>query len=187
MAKINLLPWREAQRTERARQFKLMAGGAALAAAGLIAVSYFAVEAQIQVQTGRNDYLKAEIKGLEKLLNEKRKLREEEKNLRNRMNVIEDLQFSRPLAVYLFDSLARLVPQDVFLTSVTQTAAAVKIEGISTSATSVSDFMRRLDDSPRFGKPTLESITGKQGGSVPQNSFTLTVNQVIQKPDNTSK
>ncbi|MGB0712211.1 MAG: PilN domain-containing protein, partial [Gammaproteobacteria bacterium] len=124
---------------------------------------------------------------LEKLLNEKKKLREEEKNLRNRMNVIEDLQFSRPLAVYLFDSLARLVPEDIYLSSITQTDAAVKIEGTSTSATSVSDFMRRLNDSPRFGKPTLESITGKQGGSVPINVFTLTVNQVIQKPDGKSK
>ena len=61
MARINLLPWREAERKRRQREFA-SAALAALAVAGLLALGvHLQMEAFIAGQQARNQYLQAQI------------------------------------------------------------------------------------------------------------------------------
>jgi type IV pilus assembly protein PilN len=70
MAHINLLPWREARREEQKRAFLSILG---LVAAAAVVVTWLAdrvVNAQIDNQKARNDYISKNIRELDKQVEE---------------------------------------------------------------------------------------------------------------------
>ena len=80
MARINLLPWREELRKEKQRQF-LSILGLVFVLGVVVVMSYkYTVGMQIDTQVQRNNFLKAEIKSLEKQIKERKK-GNKEKNL----------------------------------------------------------------------------------------------------------
>jgi type IV pilus assembly protein PilN len=159
MARINLLPWRETQRLERARQVKLLAVLAALVALGLLAAIHLQIEAQITTQNQRNGMLKTAIAEFEAELETLKALQQREGLIRARMNVIQRLQLSRPLAVQLFDSLARTIPQEVYVNAVSERNRTLLISGTAQSDAAVSAYLRSLEAWHRFGTPQLSIIT----------------------------
>ena len=66
MPRINLLPWREQQRTERKKAFGVGMIGAAVAAAVVYGAGLLMMGAMIDSQDGRNTQLRSEIKVLDK-------------------------------------------------------------------------------------------------------------------------
>ena len=59
-----------------------------------------------------------------------------------RMNIIEQLQTSRPEIVHLFDELVRTIPEGVHLSSLSQNGAALELKGVAQSSARVSAYMR---------------------------------------------
>ena len=107
MAHINLLPWREERRQERQQQFiTAIVAGLIFAAIVLYGVILFA-DSLIDEQTDRNSFLQSEITVLNKKIREIEALEKEKERLLARMQVIQDLQSSRPKVVKVFDSLVR--------------------------------------------------------------------------------
>ena len=103
MPRINLLPWREAERKKRQRDFGIaLAGGVIVAIAGIL-VTMFAYSRMIDNQEARNERLTAEIVELEKSITEIDGLERQKERLLARMEIIEQLQQSRPEIVHLFD------------------------------------------------------------------------------------
>ena len=99
MARINLLPWREELRKEKQRQF-LSILGLVFVLGVVVVMSYkYTVGMQIDTQVQRNNFLKAEIKSLEKQIKEIEKLEAERQQLIDRMEMITSLQQSRPKIV----------------------------------------------------------------------------------------
>lgn len=183
MAKINLLPWREALREERERQFKVMAGVAAAVGLGLVALWHVEIEASKSAQQERNNLIQKNITEVGQLLARKKKLQDEEKVLRDRMDVIQKLQLSRPLAVQLFDGLARTLPKEITLLSVNQRGTTLSIRGKATSNNAISAYMRRLDKSMVFGRPKLKQISvSKQADGKRISNFDIEVEQQLQGP-----
>lgn len=180
MPRINLLPWREAARQEKTKQFKIAAGGGVAAAVALIVLYHIQIETQISLQESRNQLLTGSITEVNGLLRKKKKLEEREKQILGQIDVIQSLQLSRPLAVHLFDSLARTTPATIYLTGVSQAGTSLKIEGLSSSTQSISEYMRRLDESPRFGSPVLERISSTQQDGERISTFALTVDQNLR-------
>lgn len=104
MPRINLLPWRSAERKRRQQQFgvwALLAVGAAAVVTGLI---YLAVGGAIDSQREKNALLKREIESLDRQITEINGLEAQRARMKARMEVIEKLQRSRPEVVHLFDS-----------------------------------------------------------------------------------
>ncbi len=188
MAKINLLPWREALKEEREKQFKIMAGVAAAIGLGLVAAWHIEIEAAKSAQQERNTLITKNITEVNLLLTKKKKLEAEEKILRDRMDVIQKLQLSRPLAVQLFDGFARTLPKEITLLSVIQKQTTIAIKGKATSNTAVSAYMRRLDQSTIFGRPQLKQISvKKQGDGKRISDFDITIKQQLQGPSMVKK
>jgi type IV pilus assembly protein PilN len=177
MPRINLLPWREAERKDRKMAFAVWMGIAAAAALATTGAAYVMFGSMIQAQVRRNDQLRAEIKTLDKQIEEINNLETAKQKLIARMRIIEQLQRSRPEIVHVFEEIVRTLPDGVYLTSVKQNAAKLKFEGVAQSSTRVSSFMRNIDSSDWLKNPELEVVqTAKQGTA--GSSFTLTADEV---------
>ncbi len=175
MARINLLPWREARRRQRQREFVgLMLGAVLLGALGVAAV-HWQIEAHIAAQHARNQYLRDEIEHLKAIAAEIKQLEQAKAKLLIRFDVIQGLQASRPLMVKAFDELARLAPEPLYLAGIKAGGNEFMLSGTAQSNHVVSDFMRRLAASPSFGDPALRLIERRNVNGVPVSWFELGV------------
>jgi type IV pilus assembly protein PilN len=178
MPRINLLPWREGQRKERKLAFTVSLAVAAIAACVTAFAAYLMFGSMIEGQERRNEQLRAEIKGVDKQIEEINNLESAKQKFIARMQIIEMLQRSRPEIVHVFDEIVRTLPDGVYLTGVKQTDKRLKFEGVAQSSTRVSSFMRNIDSSDWLKNPDLEVVqTTKSSG--PGSSFTLFADQVV--------
>ena len=188
MPRINLLPWREAQRRERKLAFLVALGIAALAAGVTAFAAYLMYGSMIEAQQRRNNNLRAAIRTLDHQIEEINSLETEKQRFIARMEVIERLQRSRPGIVHVFDEIVKTLPDGVYLTGVQQVSAGaskrLKFDGVAQSSTRVSSFMRNIDGSQWLRNPGLEVVQTNKGAG-PGSSFTLTADQVTTAgPDN---
>jgi type IV pilus assembly protein PilN len=177
MPRINLLPWREGERKERKLAFLVALGVAALAAGVASFAAYLLYGSMIESQEHRNQQLRAEIKTLDKQIEEINNLEVAKQKFIARMEIIEKLQRSRPEIVHVFDEIVRTLPEGVYLTGVKQTEKRLKFDGVAQSSTRVSSFMRNIDGSQWLRNPELQVVQTTKGTG-PGSSFTLTADQV---------
>ncbi|HNP37370.1 MAG TPA: PilN domain-containing protein [Woeseiaceae bacterium] len=178
MPRINLLPWREEERKKRQRDFGVATGGAVVAGIAVVMTTMFGYSHMISVQEARNERLKAEIAELEKSIKEIDGLERQKERLLARMEIIDQLQKSRPEIVHLFDEMARELPDGVYLTSLKQNGSRVEVQGVAQSSTRVSALMRRVDESEWLASPEVEKVETTTSGSSRQAAFTVYVKQV---------
>ncbi len=178
MARINLLPWREAERKRRQREF-VVAGGLALALTAMAALLvHLQIEARISGQQSRNQFLTDQIAQLQRQIKEIEALEETKAGLLARMNIIQQLQESRPEVVRLFDELVIAIPEGVFLTKLEQTGRNVILEGRAQSNARVSAFMHNVEGSGWIGNPRLLLIEHKDKTGTGLSHFRLSFDQV---------
>lgn len=162
MVSINLLPWREEERLRRQNEFvAMLVAGLIVAALVALGIHSF-IESLIQTQNGRNFFLEEEIKKLEVQIKEIDDLEKKQSNLLSRMDVIQNLQESRPGAVHLFDELVNTTPEGLYLTKITQKGRALTIEGRAQSNARVSALMRSIDASKWIQSAALEIIENRE-------------------------
>jgi len=161
MARINLLPWREERRQELKNQFLVVFGMACAVGFGSVYALNMQVNAQVDHQRVRNDFVRQEMVALDAQIAEIAELKRKREKLLERMTVIQNLQGNRPLIVHVFDELARTVPDGAFYTSVRQAGTAMSASGLAESNTRISNFMRNIDASPHFSKPVLSKVQSK--------------------------
>jgi type IV pilus assembly protein PilN len=177
MPAINLLPWREAERKKRQRDFGVAMGGSIVAAIAVIMLAMLAFSSMISSQESRNGRLIAEIAELEKSIQEIDGLERQKERLLARMEIIEQLQKSRPEIVHLFDELTRQLPEGVYLTGMKQTGSRVEIRGVAQSSTRVSALMRQIDASEWLADPEVERVETKQSGNSRKSEFVVYLKQ----------
>jgi len=178
MPSINLLPWREAQRKQRQRDFGVATAGAVVAAVAVVVSTIFVFSQMISGQQERNKRLTDEIVELEKSITEIDGLERQKERLLARMEIIEQLQKSRPEIVHLFDELVRQLPEGVYLTGMKQTGSRVEIRGVAQSSTRVSALMRQIDASKWLSDPEVERVETTQAGASRQSEFIVYLKQV---------
>jgi type IV pilus assembly protein PilN len=175
MPRINLLPWREQQRTERKKAFGVGMLGAAVAALAVAAVGWLLVNQMLDAQNERNNLLRTEIKELDKQIEEINSLEQQKQQFIARMQIIETLQRSRPEIVHVFDTFTRIIPDGVYLTSLRQQGNKFTIQGVTQSPTRISTFMRSMEDSDWLANPQVDIMQTTRGGG---QSFTMQAQQV---------
>ena len=181
MPRINLLPWRAELRQKRKKEFLTALLGSVLVAGLLIYVSKLTVQSWTSGQHDRNGILKEEIAKLDKQIAEIKELENKRERLRARINVIDQLQRSRPEVVHLLDELVNVMPEGVNLTAVTQANNRIDVSGIAQSSSRVSALMRNIDNSPWLADPHLDVVSGSNAQGVARSSqfsFKLYAQQV---------
>ena len=176
MPRINLLPWREAERKRKRQEF-ILSIGAALATAALVALlGRWEMSAAIAHQQDRNTVLTEEIAKLDKQIEEINGLDAQKRRLLARMEIIERLQRSRPEIVHIFDEIVRVLPEGVYLNYLRQTGEKFEFRGVAQSSTRVSTLMRNIEASEWLSDPSLQIVEtrGQANGGA---SFTLFAKQ----------
>jgi type IV pilus assembly protein PilN len=182
MAHINLLPWREAYRQEKQKEFLSILGLTAIAGVTVVFASHMFVSNMISNQEDRNNYLESEIKSVDKRIEEIKELEKTKQALLDRMEIIQQLQRSRPEIIHTFDELVTTLPDEAYITTLTQRGNQLEIKGKAASNARVSEYMRNLDASPWLASPKLTVIeTKKDAGKERKDnlrSFALNVSKV---------
>ncbi len=177
MTRINLLPWREERRQEQKKQFAMMALMTCILAAAIVGLIHFQMQSKIDYQLSRNRFLTNEIKKLDEEIKEISELQKVRRSLIERMEVIQDLQGSRPSIVHLFTEIVSTVPNGVYLQTLKQTGSNLLINGEAESNARVSTYMRNLAGSEWLKEPNLSVIEIQDFTVNRISTFTLTVKQ----------
>jgi len=174
MAKINLLPWREELRKQKQVDFLVFLGAGVAASMLIMILVHAVIGGMIDTQNNRNRFIQNEMAILDAKIVEIKDLEKTKDKLLARMEVVQQLQSSRPEIVHMFDQLAKTVPEGVFLTKVSQSGANLVISGSAQSNTRVSAYMRGVERSPWLKGASLDIIRSQ---GIDKNSFTLKVVQ----------
>ncbi|MCK5696697.1 MAG: PilN domain-containing protein [Gammaproteobacteria bacterium] len=177
MAKINLLNWREEKRKLIEQQFYVMLALAALLGAGVVFAVQTQLDLMIEHQESRNEYVKSEIKKVEKAIAEIKVLEKKKAALLSRMNVIQSLQSDRSDSVHLLDELVKVIPEGVHLTSFKQKKKSLNFIGIAQSNARVSAYMRNIERAEWLSSPSLKVIESNKKNVQGYSRFTLTSEQ----------
>jgi type IV pilus assembly protein PilN len=177
MTRINLLPWREEHRQEQKKQFAVMAVSICVLAAAIVGLIHFQMQSKIDYQQSRNNFITSEIAKVDEEIKEIKELQKVRRSLIERMEVIQDLQGSRPSIVHLFTEIVSTVPNGVYLQSLDQTGGNLLINGEAESNARVSTYMRNLQASAWLKDPNLTVIEIEDKTVNRVSTFTLTVKQ----------
>lgn len=161
MTNINLLPWREALREKRNKDFKGIIVLVLILSLGVVFLGYTYLQSSSALQKQRNAYLTKEIAGLDVKIREIRDLKKTRSQLVERMNLIQALQGNRPVIVRIFDEIVRSVPDDLYFTSLTSKGDTLNIKGFTLSNNRLSSLMRNFDESEWFNSPSLNKVEAK--------------------------
>lgn len=183
MAKINLLPWREELRKQKQQQLLAALLGSVITTIGMMFAVHLYYEGQIEQQEARNRYLESEIAILEKKIKEIDSLEEKKRVLVAKMEIIQQLEASRPEIVHVFEEVATTTPDGIYLSKMILAGRTLTFDGGAQSNARVSAYMRNLDNSPWLADPVLSIIETK--GTQDQgrvSHFTLNVQQKKDEP-----
>jgi len=177
MPRINLLPWREEERKKRQQDFMIALAGSVIAGIAVVGLTLLAFNQMIDGQQARNQRLETEIAELEKSITEIDNLERQKERLLARMEIIEQLQRSRPEIVHLFDEMSRQLPEGVYLNGMRQTGALVELKGVAQSSTRVSALMRQTDASEWLTDPSVTKVETTDAGPARQAEFVVNLKQ----------
>ena len=184
MPHINLLPWRDELRKRRNQEFGIMGGVAIVLMGAVVAGVHWHFQQRIDYQNDRNAFLEQQIASLDKKIKEIQNLDREKERLLARMNIIQQLQSSRPEIVHVVDSIVNTLPEGVFYTSIKQKGRAINVQGVAQSNARVSSLMRQLESSEWFENPNLVEIkatnqpnTAPGGAEIKLSNFNLNILQ----------
>ncbi|OYV81923.1 MAG: pilus assembly protein PilN, partial [Acidithiobacillus ferrivorans] len=129
MIRINLLPYREAQRAQRSQLLVLAFIGVLLLAALLYYGIYSIFSARVSAEQQKVRYLQGVTTQLDKKIASIADLRKKRDELLSREGIITDLQDQRDMVVRLFNTLAQVTPDGIFLTKLQQTGNSIRVNG----------------------------------------------------------
>lgn len=185
MIKINLLPYREEQRRQQ-----LIVNGIALAIGFSLAIFVCAglfTYISTKLTEARNSIAKAdlEINQLKPKLKEIEDFKAKQKELKEKIDVLDDLKRSRSGPVHLMEDLSLVLPEKLWISSFKESGGVIKIDGVGLNEKTVADFMTALEDSLYYKEVVLVEIKQAQLSDNSVQGFVITCKR--DKPAATPK
>ena len=158
MAKINLLPWRDALREKRKKEFIIYCIGAAIVGIFLVALAWVYYSQKLEDQEQANQLVISTNQNLDVQLKSLEGLQEQRNAIVERMKLIQGLQGQRPVAVRLADEIVRVTPANMYITKFVRTGDKFTIEGRAESPNTVAEFLRNLEASAWYRNAFMNSF-----------------------------
>lgn len=186
MIRINLIPYRTARRQSQVVQHVtafvtviVLASLLALGVHTMASLELVDLKEQTIVLQQQNIDLKKKI-GKIKDLNSLRS------NVERKLEIVDDLQKGRFHSLHTLHTIAAMIPQNVWLDSVSDRGHDIKLSGLAESNKAVANFMRKLDKSPVFSNVRLGEITRVVRDGLPLRRFSLTLARDEETKDEVS-
>jgi type IV pilus assembly protein PilN len=169
MIRINLLAVerKPEKKALLAGQKAVILGTAILAAAALLmGWRYFSLRQETarldeDLRTAQQEQVR-----LQSVLQQAQEFERRKQELQQRVALIEELRKGQSAPVRMLDEVSRALPDRLWLTEMLQDDKGVRIDGRTTSLTSLSDFVGNLEGSGFFARPVeiLDSqVEGSEG------------------------
>jgi Tfp pilus assembly protein PilN len=156
MIRINLAPG-EARRRGASMSFSLpsfnlgvLFGILYLVAVAGLGLYWYGLMSEESSLTADVDRLNRELASLKVTLGQGAGVKAQLAEVKRRIAVLEDLTKGQGRPIVLLDSFIDTVPRDLWITSLEQKEAGLKLNGTAFSTTAVSDFMSNLKSSGKF-------------------------------------
>lgn len=162
MARINLLPWRDALREKRKKEFIAICIGAALIGVLAVVLAWFFYDQKLQDQEQANQLVISTNQNLDVQLKSLEGLQDQRNAIVERMKLIQGLQGQRPVTVRLVDELVRVTPASMYITKFDRLGDKFTIEGKAESPNTVAEFLRNLEASPWYRNAFMNSFLAKE-------------------------
>nr|WP_298414883.1 PilN domain-containing protein [uncultured Halomonas sp.] len=174
---INLLPWREAQRETRSRRFMMSLGLMALlgiaAGWGLTQFYQQALDAQHQ----RNRYIETRMQRLDQDIAAIRDYQALRERMLTQIELIRELQFSRPQTVRVFNQLVASLQEGVYYNELSRNENQLRFLGQADTNRQVSDQLRSIAASEVFAIPLLSEVQAADKGAGKR--FAMSVTEIL--------
>jgi type IV pilus assembly protein PilN len=156
MIRINLLQVREVKhRLELRSQIRV----ACMLLVMAVGLGVWVLYTQGQTRQARErelQQLEAEIKSLEKIIQEVQQFEERRAFLQRELGAIKGLRASQRFPAPYLDEISRRLPDQVWLVALKESGSSVRISGKSLNGNpGVADFMKNIERSPLFGTAGL--------------------------------
>lgn len=179
MIRINLLPVRRKQKEDAARRDLLLLVAGMLVTVGVGFLYYRVQASELARVEDRNAKIDREIKDLDRIIGEVDVLKEKERLLQQKLDVIRRLRANKTGPVHMLDELASHIPDRLWLTSLSEAGGKVQLEGVSSNNEVIATFMNRLDESPYFSQVYLVSIERTALEDLKLKKFSITARLVV--------
>jgi len=132
---------------------------------GLSVVAFVGINQAISTQESRNAFLEGEIKILDTAIAEIASLKAEKEDFLAKKQKVEELQSKRFEGAQIIDTLNQLIPEGVFLISVSSSNEKnYEIKGKASSDNRIAMFMKSLPSTMLFEQPELLEIKKTDNG-----------------------
>ena len=183
MIRINLLPVKAAQKKEMLKGQLMVVVLVLIVTVGICGAAYTHIVGEVDDMQVQIDQKKAEIAQLQKVIKEVKDFEKRQKDLRAKLNVLEQLKTARVGPVYLLDELYKAIPDKLWLTKFKEGSGKAQISGIGASEETVALFMRRLEASEFYSGVELKVIKQKTQNKIKFHQFDLSCKTVSAKSD----
>jgi len=175
MIRVNLLPYREAQKKEKVWQQTILMLVMIVVGIAIIVGAGFSVASYEKSIVKQKEEVENEINELEKKLGKIDQIKKQKAEIERKLQVIETLNKNRLATPTLLFEIAQIIPERVWLLSFQDRDKDVALDGEAMTANDVSDFMERLAKLKLFSKITLISLDSSTRGEVKVIKFNLTL------------
>jgi len=145
LIRINLLPKRKKKSLFIGRE--LMSGAIFLLLLfGAVALWYYQLNFKIENLQRQISETKRQIETSNIQIDKIKKLKEEKKEVERKLNIIKELKSRQKGPAPLLNQLSLIIPDEIWLSSLSSKGSQLSLEGMSLTANNVADFMKSLEN-----------------------------------------
>ena len=177
MKQVNLLPWRELNKTEQKRDFIFRAAVSVVIAILIILLMHWHYSQERKLRLVRNDFLTAAINQEQSQVNDLLQQKKSLLKIKNDLNFVLSLQAKSFQAVTMLNTLIKAVPENLNFTKIQRENNRVIITGKTVSEHQITELINNLAQFNTFKQPDLSKIARKSNDSSDEVIFNLKIEQ----------
>ncbi len=158
MEGINFLPWREKIREEKKRHFVFILICAALLGLFIVIITHTFIAQIVQKSSLKIEQLQNKINESDANQKNIEKIKQKKQELIQKIKTLYILHDNSNLSVNLFNELAKLTPESIYLYQVTKKNKLITITGYAKTSIDITGFLKAFSNSKWFMQPKILQV-----------------------------